>query len=76
MVGDNIDSKIDLKTLLHSDWQELRTELVEWDDCGHGIEGFDGLTRYWCAEAVFDIYWIAEREPDSDFDVYFGSDWY
>ena len=67
--------KLDPATLLRCDWRELRTELVEWDDCEGSTEGYDGLTRYWCPDAVFEIFWVAEREQgDTRFKVYLTED--
>ena len=60
--------------LLTCEWRELRTELVEWDDCEDGVEGYDGHTRYWCPDAVFEIYWIAERAEGARFNVYLTED--
>lgn len=64
---------IDPEQLHQKPWKELRTELHEWDD-GEDIEGFDCLTRYWCPDAVFEIYWVAEREDDGDYSVYLTED--
>ena len=64
---------LDPENLQACPWRELRTELHEWDD-GDGIEGFDGLTRYWCPEAVFEIYWVAEKEEGGNYSVYLTED--
>lgn len=66
------ETGLDPEQLHASLWKELRTELHEWDD-EEGV-GFDCLTRYWCREAVFEIYWVAEWEKDSEFSVYLTED--
>tara|TARA_R110002110_G_scaffold405816_1_gene625206 strand:+ start:232 stop:588 length:357 start_codon:yes stop_codon:yes gene_type:complete len=64
---------LDPEQLNTSVWKELRTELHEWDE-DEEIAGFDCLTRYWCPEAVFEIYWIAQREEGDEFSVYLTED--
>ena len=66
-------AELDRQLLNTSSWMELRTELQEWDD-GDTIEGFDGLTRYWCPDAVFEIYWVAEKEDSGEYSVYLTED--
>ena len=54
-----MDSALD--RLRSSVWHVLRTEIEAWDDDESGmLRGYDGMTRFWCQEAVFDIYWVAE----------------
>ncbi len=65
---------IDPESLIQCRWQELRTELTEWDDCGEDIQGYDCLTRYWCPSAVFEIYWTAERARGSGYKIYLTED--
>jgi hypothetical protein len=67
------DTGLDPEQLSTSAWKELRTELREWDDCDE-VAGFDCLTRYWCPDAVFEIYWVAEREEGNEFSVYLTED--
>ena len=51
--------------LRSSAWVALRTEIHPWDDDENkAIRGYDGFTRFWCPEAVFDLYWVAELEGD------------
>tara|TARA_R110002072_G_scaffold1598_5_gene13574 strand:- start:914 stop:1270 length:357 start_codon:yes stop_codon:yes gene_type:complete len=64
---------LDPDHLLTAAWMELRTELHQWDDLEE-IEGYDCLTRYWCSDAVFEIYWVAEREVDNEYSVYLTED--
>ena len=52
-----------------SEWRELRTEIRAWDDGGADVQGYDCLTRYWCPEAVFEIYWVAERSLGMEFNI-------
>ena len=66
-------AELDPEHLHTVNWMELRTELHEWDD-GDEIEGFDCLTRYWCSDAVFEIYWVAEKEDSGDYSVYLTED--
>ncbi len=66
-------TELDPEQLLGGKWMELRTELHEWDD-GDELEGFDCLTRYWCQDAVFEIYWVAEKEDNGEFSVYLTED--
>lgn len=56
------DSELDPKVLLNRLWRELRTEVREWED--EECVGYDCLTRYWCQDAVFEVYWIAECDVD------------
>ena len=65
--------ELDPEHLHTSLWRELRTELQEWDD-GEDIAGFDGLTRYWCEDAVFEIYWVAEKGAEGEYSVYLTED--
>ena len=57
--------------LFHSKWHELRSELSAWEDYE---ECFDGLTRFWCKEAVFEVYWVAERIDKSKYKIYLTED--
>ena len=57
--------------LFKSKWHELRTELTEWDDYA---ECYDGLTRYWCSEAVFEVYWFAEKTGNTTYHLYLTED--
>jgi hypothetical protein len=67
------DTGLDPDQLQTSDWRELRSELHEWDDLEE-IQGYDCLTRYWCRDAVFEIYWVAERDEDGEYSVYLTED--
>lgn len=67
------ETGLDPEQLTTCEWKELRTELHEWDDWEE-VDGFDCLTRYWCPEAVFEIYWVAEREDENTFSVYLTED--
>ncbi len=60
--------------LLACPWRELRSEISAWEDVGSGLTGYDGFTRYWCPEAVFDVYWIVEGEPAGDVTAYLTDD--
>ena len=64
---------LDPEQLQTCQWMELRSELHEWDD-NDEIEGFDCMTRYWCQDAVFEIYWVAEREESGEYSVYLTED--
>ncbi|MBV1877038.1 MAG: hypothetical protein KUG79_05300 [Pseudomonadales bacterium] len=66
--------KLDPGDLFNSNWRELRTEISSWDDAEAGMEGADGLTRYWCPEAVFEVYWTAERVIGSPYQIYLTED--
>ncbi len=68
------ESRLDPEVLGKSEWVELRTELHEWDDCGDEVLGYECLTRYWCREAVFEVYWVAEKAAGEDFSVYLTDD--
>jgi hypothetical protein len=67
------ESGLDPEQLSTSVWRELRTELHEWDD-GEEFAGFDCLTRYWCPDAVFEIYWVAQHEEGDEYSVYLTED--
>lgn len=73
-ISNHGQNMIDPESLLQSEWRELRTELRQWDDCGPDIQGYDGLTRYWCPVAVFEIYWVAERSRGTEFSIYMTED--
>ena len=60
--------------LLVANWRELRSEVSVWDADDDDKEGFDGYTRFWCPEAVFDVYWVAERLNSSEVALYLTSD--
>ncbi|XOV89340.1 MAG: hypothetical protein ACFHX7_05470 [Pseudomonadota bacterium] len=55
-------------------WRELRSEVSVWEDVGAGLTGCDGFTRYWCPEALFDVYWIVEGELAGDVTAYLTDD--
>lgn len=57
--------------LFESQWHELRTELTSWDDYA---DCYEGLTRFWCKEAVFEVYWVAELKEDAGFELYLTED--
>ena len=54
-----------MEFLRSSSWVALRTEIHPWDDVANeSVRGYDGFTRFWCPEAVFDLYWVAEHDGD------------
>lgn len=62
---------IEPEDLFESHWHELRTELTSWDDC---VGSYEGLTRFWCKEAVFEVYWVAEQKAESGIELYLTED--
>ena len=60
--------------LLGASWRELRSEVAPWDREDTDTEGYDGFSRFWCPEAVFDVYWVAERISTSEVALYLTSD--
>lgn len=49
----------------------MRTELTEWED---DSECYGGLTRYWCREAVFEVYWFGEKAEHKRYNLYLTED--
>jgi hypothetical protein len=64
-------STLNPEALFNAKWHELRTELSEWEDYA---ECYDGLTRYWCSEAVFEVYWFAEKTGNTSYNLYLTED--
>jgi len=61
--------------LLVVDWKQLRSQVVSWQEEGQQFNGFDGSTRFWCTDAIFDIYWVAQRElKDEKYGCYLTED--
>ena len=61
--------------LLSADWKQLRSQIIGWEEEGQHFCGFDGSTRFWCADAIFDIYWVAQRElKDENYECYLTED--
>jgi hypothetical protein len=61
--------------LLAADWKQLRSESMGWQEENQGLSGFDGSTRFWCSAAIFDVYWVAQRELKEDrFECYLTED--
>jgi len=48
--------------LLNADWKQLRTEITGWQEEDQNFCGYDGSTRFWCSAAIFDVYWVGQKE--------------
>jgi len=59
--------------LFQWDWRALRNEAVPWDS-EDGNDGFDGVSRFWCPKAVFDIYWVVERDAGGHMSAHLTDD--
>lgn len=48
---------------------------MSWEEENQNFSGLDGSTRFWCSAAIFDIYWVAQRELKADkFECYLTED--
>jgi hypothetical protein len=64
-------STLNPEALFKVKWHELRTELTERED---DSSCYDGLTRYWCRKAVFEVYWFAEKAEHTRCNLYLTED--
>ena len=69
-----MEDDLSKESLLNCNWKQLRSEIVEWN--AEDVDGYDGSTRFWCREAIFDIYWVAERAEGEEkrYEVYLTED--
>jgi len=70
-----VEQQLKRDDLLVADWKQLRSQIMGWQEESQNFNGFDGSTRFWCTDAIFDIYWVAQREmEDEKYECYLTED--